>query len=113
MADSEWDHPHIVWRRLKRSEKRGQGNRTIVRPQPPLRKKPYEDRQQVGDQAEAAIIQIDAQRRSVGVHPEHLLVLEMEFVQAAQRELLEKMGARILDEGEKRVPLGAHRYCVM
>jgi hypothetical protein len=113
MADSSPpDFSHIPWRRLKRTEQRGKQTRPIVPPQPPLRSNAASHRQQVSQQAGKAVDELVQRRKSLGVEPQHLLVLEMEFVQAGQRELLERIGARILDEGEKRVALPQPVYCV-
>ncbi len=113
MADAPpADFPHIEWQRLKRTEQRGKSSRPLVPPRPPLRPDPGGHRQQVGEQAGDAVDQLVQRRRALGVNSQNLLVLEMEFVQAAQRELLERMGARVLDEGERRVPLAEPIYCV-
>jgi hypothetical protein len=66
----------------------------------------------VSAQAGQAVNQLVDLRKSVGVQPQHLLVLEMEFVHASQLDLLVKLGARVLDEGEKRVPLDPPLYAV-
>jgi len=113
MADSSpTGFPHIEWRRLKRTEQRGKLTRQVVPPQPPYRENAAGHRQQVGQQAGEAVGEILKQRRLLGVKPQNLLVLEMEFVEANHRQLLERIGARILDEGEERVPIDPPVYCV-
>lgn len=106
MSDhSPADYPHLVWRRLQHSEARGTPTRNVVPPQPPLRSNQRGHGQAVARQMEAAIQNVQQQQQASGIDATRLLVLEMEFLQASQREALEKLGLQIVDEEEARVPL--------
>ena len=90
---------HIRWRRLPdTAPRRTRPNRSGERP--PLRSDPAEHGEALAAELSGLLEQRDEARRQTGIDPARLRVLELDFLNAAQRDLLEKLGLQILAEDE-------------
>src|SRR5581483_12486022 len=98
-------YPHIPWRRLRLEERRGKPKRPAVPPRVPLRPDQPAHGDAVIQRMDEAIGTAGARRRGSGIDPTRLLVLELDFLHSARRELLEKLGLQTIEEGEIQVPI--------
>lgn len=94
---------HIKWRRINLSEQRK------TKPNPgirfPPRLQPQAHGQTLNNQNDFALNQIQQARNQAGIDPTKLLALDFKFLEAGQRDHLNRLGIEVLDEKEQRVAL--------
>ena len=96
--------PHIRWRRLQDSapRRRRAGG---VSPRIPLRADQQAHGDELASQLAVGLAALPRVEPADTVEPGRLRVLELSFLEASQRELLERFDVRILAESESTVPL--------
>jgi subtilisin family serine protease len=103
-------YPHIPWKRLRLEEKRGKPKRPAVPPRIPLRPDQSAHGGAVAQRVDEAIQAASVRRQTSGIDPTRLLVLELDFLHTARRELLERLGVQIIEEAEIQVPVNPPFY---
>ena len=93
---------HLRWTRLQIEP--------VLKPRkPPPSPRPRSNRaehaQKLDTESSSVFDRAGKNRQRQGIAPDRLLVLRMRFLDATQRDLLDKLGLRILDEREERTPL--------